>query len=76
VSEPTYDSTFQVTAAGATKVGTLSLLQMQNQQFDTALRIGLPVVAYLAWRGHHKIALAALVGAGVLWGNRLLGLNL
>jgi hypothetical protein len=76
VSDQAYDSTFQPTAVGVTKVGTLSLLQMQNQQYDAALRIGLPVLAYLTWRGHHTIALAALVGAGVLWGNRLLGLNL
>lgn len=74
--DPAYNSTFQVTAVGATQVGTLSLLQMQNQQYDAALRLGLPALAFFTWRGHHKIALAALVVAGVLWGNRLLGLNL
>ena len=57
-------------------VGQLALWQMNNQQLDASLRVGLPVLAFLARSSYRTAALAAAAGAAVLWANRLLGLNL
>lgn len=61
---------------GAVAVGPLSLWQMNNQSADTVLRVGLPLAAYLLRSAHRKIAIAAVLAAGVLWTNRLTSLNL
>ncbi len=61
----------------AKPVGALSRWQMANLQLDGALRVGLPIGAFLAYRaGYRKTAHAAVAGAVLLWGNRLLGVNL
>lgn len=61
---------------GAKAVGPLSLWQLNNQTLDTAQRLGLPVLAYFLWKGHRGFAIAALGVAGLLWANRLSGMNL
>lgn len=62
--------------AAPVAVGPLALWQLQNLKLDGALRLGLPVVAYLARTNHRMAALAAVAVAGVLWANRLTRINL
>lgn len=58
-------------------VGRLSLWQMKNGNIDTVARLGLPLAAFFAYRaGHGGVALALVGGGGLLWANRLTGLNL
>jgi len=68
---------FGAVSSGAKKVGRLSLWQMQNQDIDASLRVGLPVGAFLAKKaGYKRLSMVSLAVAGTLWANRLLSLNL
>ncbi len=58
------------------KVGQLSQWQLNNLQLDGTLRIGLPILAYVARGNYRKVAICAAAVAGLLWANRLLGTNL
>jgi hypothetical protein len=63
--------------SGARVVGPLARWQMNNHTIDAVARIGLPIVAFLAYRGGHTgVAIAAAAGGGLLWANRLTRINL
>ncbi len=60
------------TSPGAPITPKLALWQMDNIGLDFAMRVGLPILGYFAWRGGQPVVGASsLTVAAALWANRL-----